>query len=102
MTLMTMATAGAMVKTPAVTMVLRSFCWSMPISLLRRTARTRKKTDCSSTARMMIPASTNRMGLLTEKFTHCHSFCRDLAGAYRSGGGLPGRAGPTVSVERSL
>jgi len=39
----TMATAGAMVKTPAVTMVLRSFCWSMPISLLRRTARTRKK-----------------------------------------------------------
>ena len=65
MTLMTMATAGAMVKTPAVTAMRLSFSGAMPIALPRLHAFTRKYTDCASTAAIMSPAMANSMGLFT-------------------------------------
>ena len=66
MTLMTMDTAGAMVKTAAVRMVLRIFPASMPISRPRRRALTRKYTDWARTPTTGIRASRNKMGWLTE------------------------------------
>ena len=71
MTLMTMAAAGAIVKTAAVRAVRRSFCGSMPIAAPRRQALIRKQTDCASTTATAIPATTKRTGLLTLK-----SMCR--------------------------
>ena len=71
MTLMTMATAGAMVNTAAVTAMRLSFSPLMPMALPRRQAFTRKNTDWASTAAIMIPANRNRTGLFTSK---CKSF----------------------------
>ena len=62
MTLMTMARAGATVKT-AVPMAMRlSLSMGMPISLPCRQAFRRKYTDWASTISTMIPASRNRTG----------------------------------------
>ena len=65
MTLMTMASAGATVKTAVPMATRRSLSVSMPISRARRQALIRKYSDCASTISTMIPASRNKTGWLT-------------------------------------
>ena len=79
MTLMTIATAGAMVNTAAVRAMRRSFSLPMPMARPRFQALMRKYTDCASTAAMMSPAMTNNTGLLTLNSTKNNSSlsCKD-------------------------
>ena len=66
-TLITIATAGAMVKTLAVIAILRNFFLSMPISTPRFHAFTRKNTDCAKTTATIIATRTKIMGWLILK-----------------------------------
>ena len=68
-TLITMAMAGAMVKTAAVTAIFFSLSFPMPMAMPRRQALTRKNTDWPSTARTMTPTRTKRVGWLTSNMT---------------------------------
>ena len=61
----TIATAGAMVKTVAVIEIFLSLALSIPISRPRFQALIKKKKLCASTTVIMSPLKTNRIGLFT-------------------------------------